>query len=69
MSTYFCVLSRWRGRRAGGSRHRRGRKLGRGGDRLEIALRTEGIAREREDEFGLSGENGSNGVKFLGDNG
>jgi hypothetical protein len=35
----------------------------------EIALCTEGIAGEREDRVCFGGENGGNGVRFLGDNG
>ncbi len=69
MGMDLCILGRWRGSRAGGSRYRRGRKLGRRKSRHEIALRTEGIAGEREDEVGLSGENRSDGVKSLGGDG
>ncbi len=34
-----------------------------------IALRTEGIAGEREDGVCFDGENGGNSVRFLGGNG
>jgi hypothetical protein len=43
-----------------------GGRFDRKGNRFEIALCAEGFAGERKDKVGLSGENGVNGVKFIG---
>ncbi len=66
---YLCVLSRWSCGWTSGGRHRCRQKFAGTVVAFEIAFFAKGIAGEVEDSYGLGGENGSDGVKFLGGDG